>query len=155
MIRLLLAPFFFVLLASPATAQTTPDAAIAAAIAYLDDHNRHDLAATMAHYSADAAFQLNMGRPRVTGVPAITELERFDAIASSILIPFGWSAVALPQGQGWAVSVKGVLEHSRIFSAVGLPIVVAVPIAPVFHIREGRISYSHQPPPSSPPASHR
>ncbi len=142
MIRLLLA----LALASPAAAQTTPEAAIAAAIAYLDDHNRHDLAATMAHYDEGAAFQLSMGRARVAGLVAITELERFDAVAGSILVPFGWSATRLPDGKGWAVSVKGVLEHSRIFSAVGLPIVIAVPQAPVFHIRDGRITYSHQPP---------
>ncbi|WP_416906994.1 MAG: hypothetical protein ACMVO5_07995 [Polymorphobacter sp.] len=142
MIRLLAA----LLLSAPLAAQPTPEAAIAAATAYLDDHNRHDLAATMAHYSEDAAFQLSMGRERVTGLAAITELERFDAVAGSILIPFGWSATQLPEGQGWAVSVKGVLEHSRIFSAVGLPIVIAVPDAPVFHVKEGRITYSHQPP---------
>jgi hypothetical protein len=142
MTRLLLA----LLLASPAAAQTTSEAAIAAAVAYLDDHNRHDLAATMTHYDDGAAFQLSMGRPRVTGVSAITELERFDAVAGSILILFDWSATALPDGQGWAISVRGVLEHSRIFAALGLPIVVAVPDAPVFHIRAGRITYSHQPP---------
>lgn len=133
-------------LAAPLAAQTTPQAAIAAVQAYLDDHNRHDLVATLSHYDPQADFQLNMGRPLVKGIAAITTLERFDAIAGSTLLPFGWSAAPLKDGKGWAVSVRGVLENSRIFSALGLHIVVAVPEAPIFHLEGGKITYALQPP---------
>lgn len=132
------------LLAAPAMAQTSEAEALALALAYHDTHNRHALAATMALYAEDASFQLNMGRALVKGREAIAELERFDAVAGSILMPFGWRAER--QGDSWAVHVAGVIEHSRVFSAMGLDIVMAVPEAPVMVLRGGRIVHVNQPP---------
>ena len=129
---------------SPATSQTSAPQALALAHAYHDTHNRHDLAATMALYAPDATFQLNMGRPLVKGRDAITELERFDAIAGSSLYPYGWRATQ--QGTDWAIHVDGVVEHSRIFSALGLQIVIAVPDAPVLLLKGGQITHINQPP---------
>ncbi len=130
--------------AQPAAAQTSAPEAIALVESYLDAHNAHDLAGTLAHYHPDASFQLNMGRPLVRGRSAIAELERFDAVAESMLLPFGWSAAH--DGKGWAVSVRGVIENSRIFSALGLDIVMAVPNAPIFVLKDGLIVQAIQPP---------
>lgn len=132
------------LLAGPAMAQTSEAEALALALAYHDTHNRHELAATMALYAEDASFQLNMGRALVKGREAIAELERFDAVAGSILMPYGWRVT--PQGGSWAVHVAGVIEHSRVFSALGLDIVMAVPEAPVLILRGGRLIHVNQPP---------
>lgn len=127
-----------------AAAQSGKAEAISIAKAYIDDHNGHDLDAVMAHYHPDATFQLNMGRPLVRGLAAIRELERFDAVARSLLLPYGWDAV--PVGGRWEVRVAGVVENSEIFSALGLHIVIAVPQAPVFQLQDGRIIHSEQPP---------
>ena len=129
---------------SSVAAQSDKAEAISIAKSYIDAHNGHDLDAVMAHYHPDATFQLNMGRPLVRGLAAIRELERFDAIARSLLLPYGWDAV--PVGGRWEVRVAGVVENSEIFSAVGLQIVIAVPQAPVFQLQDGRIIHSEQPP---------
>jgi hypothetical protein len=132
------------LFAAPVVAQTTAAEAIALARRYHDTHNSHGLAATMAFYAPDARFQLNMGRPLVSGAAAITELERFDVIAGSMLFPYQWRAEQA--GEAWLVHVDGVIESSRIFNALGLPVVVAIPEAPVMILREGRIILVNQPP---------
>jgi len=124
-------------------AQLTEEGAIAAAKAYLAVHNEHDLERVMEFYAEDATFQLSNGRALISGREQIRELERFDAIAKSTLIPFGWSARETPKG--WEVSVRGVLENSSIFSAVGLNLVLAKPERPVFLIRNGLIQHSEQP----------
>ena len=139
-----LAGFLLALTPLPAAAQTSGIDAITRAQAYHDTHNRHDLAATMAFYAPDATFQLNMGRELVKGRPAITELERFDAIAGSILFPHGWRARR--RGDSWAIHVDGVIEHSRIFASLGLHIVIAVPEAPVLILKDGQIIHINQPP---------
>jgi hypothetical protein len=138
--RLGLALFF----AAPVAAQTTAAEAIALAQRYHDTHNGHDLAATMAFYAPDARFQLNMGRPMVNGVAAIAELERFDVIAGSMLFPYHWRAERT--GESWLIHVDGVIESSRIFTALGLPVVVAIPNAPVLILRDGQIVHINQPP---------
>ncbi|WP_439532225.1 hypothetical protein [Polymorphobacter sp.] len=130
--------------ALPAAAQTSPDSAIALVNDWLDAHNAHDLAATIAFYDADATFQLNQGRPLVSGRAAIAELERFDAIAGSVLMP--WGLAATHTGDTWSVTARGVIEHSRIFAATGLAIVIAVPEAPIFVLKGGRIVHATQPP---------
>ena len=135
---------FLLGLAAPVSAQTTEAQALTLAQAYHDTHNRHDLAVTMAFYAEDATFQLNMGRPQVRGRAAITELERFDAIAGSSLFPHGWRVER--QGARWAIHADGVIEHSRIFESLGLPVVVAVPDAPVLILEQGRIVHINQPP---------
>jgi hypothetical protein len=132
------------LLAVPALAQASEVEALVLAKAYHETHNRHAMASTMDFYAPDASFQLNMGRPLVKGRSAIAELERFDAVAGSILLPYGWRAER--QDDGWSVHVTGVIEHSRVFSAMGLDIVMAVPEAPVLILREGRIIHVNQPP---------
>jgi hypothetical protein len=132
------------LFAAPVSAQTTAAEAIALAQRYHDTHNGHHLAATMGFYAPDARFQLNMGRPLVSGVAAITELERFDVIAGSMLFPYNWRAEKA--GDTWLVEVDGVLESSRIFTALGLPVVVAIPNAPVLILRDGQIVHINQPP---------
>jgi hypothetical protein len=130
--------------AAPVAAQTTAAEAIALAHRYHDTHNSHDLAATMALYAPDAEFQLNMGRPLVSGAAAITELERFDVIAESLLFPYHWRAEKA--GETWLIHVDGVIESSRVFSALGLSVVVAVPEAPVLVLRGGQIVHVSQPP---------
>jgi hypothetical protein len=132
------------LFAAPVAAQTTEAEAIALAHRYHDTHNAHNLAATMAFYAPDARFQLNRGRPLVNGVAAITELERFDVIAGSMLFPYNWRAEKA--GETWLVHVDGVIESSRIFTALGLPIVFATPEAPVLILQHGRIVHVNQPP---------
>jgi hypothetical protein len=132
------------LFAAPVAAQTTAAEAIALAHGYHDTHNAHDLTATMAFYAPDARFQLNMGRPLVNGVAAITELERFDVIAASMLFPYHWRAEKA--GETWLIHVDGVIESSRIFTALGLPVVVAIPEAPVLILQDGRIVHVNQPP---------
>jgi hypothetical protein len=124
-------------------AEETEEGAIAAAKAYLAVHNEHDLERVMKFYAGDATFQLSNGRELISGRENIRELERFDAIAMSTLIPFGWSAQETTQG--WEVSVRGVLENSTIFSAIGLNLVVAKPERPVFLMRNGLIQHSEQP----------
>jgi hypothetical protein len=127
-----------------AVAQTSATEAIALAKTYIDTHNSHDLDAVMKLYHPDATFQLSMGRALVKGEAAIRELERFDAVAGSLLVPQQWSA--RPDGKGWLVSVDAVIENSRIFSALGLHIVIARPQAPVLRFENGLISQSTQPP---------
>jgi hypothetical protein len=131
------------LFAAPVAAQTTAAEAIALAHSYHDTHNCHDLTATMAFYAPDARFQLNMGRPLVNGVAAITELERFDVLAGSTLFPYHWRAEK--SGESWLIHVDGVIESSRIFTALGLPVVVAIPEAPVLILQGGRIMHVNQP----------
>jgi hypothetical protein len=131
-------------LGAPATAQTSAPEAIALAKTYIDTHNSHDLDAVMKLYHPEASFQLSMGRALVKGEAAIRELERFDAIAGSLLVPQSWSA--RPDGKGWRVSVDAVIENSRIFSALGLHIVIARPQAPVLRFENGLITHSEQPP---------
>lgn len=121
----------------------TAEDAIAAAKAYIAQHNAHNLEIAMECYAPEASFQLSNGRAFILGRENIRELERFDAIAQSTLLPFGWSARKIDDL--WAVSVQGVIENSIIFSAIGLKIVVAKPEKPVFLIHNGLITHSEQP----------
>lgn len=108
---------------------------------YIAAQNRHDLAAVMAHYATDAVFLLNSGRPPVTGKPAIERLERFDIYAASTLQPFGLTFAR--DGDGWTVSIAGVIENSAVFSAMGMVIVRTQPVRDGFVIRPDQEPKQH------------
>jgi len=124
-------------------AQTNDAEALALVQTYLERHNEHNLDGVMALYAEDAVFTLSMGRGDVTGKAAIRELETFDVLASSFLAPFG--LVLRQEGDAWSVDIAGVLESSDVFSAAGLPIVIAEPVRAGFVLRNGKILKVKQP----------
>lgn len=110
---------------------------------YVAAHNDHDLEAVMALYDRDAVFHLSMGRPPVHGRDAIRELERFDVAAGSTIYPQRVTVEA--DGDRWRIHIGGAIEHSRVFAAAGVTIVMAQPIRDAFVLRAGRIVEIHQP----------
>jgi hypothetical protein len=110
---------------------------------YLELHNTHQLNAVMELYAPDATFALNMGREPVQGRDAIRELERFDVYAKSTVQPHGLTYER--RGSGWAVHLAGVIEHSDVFSALGMVIVRAEPTRDAFVISDGFIRLVTQP----------
>ena len=110
---------------------------------YLDLHNAHRFNEVLDLYADDAVFQLNSGRPSVQGKEEIRKLELFDVYASSHLQPYGLEYEK--KDGGWRVHIAGVIEHSRIFSALGMTIVVAQPVRNGFELRGGKIAKIVQP----------
>ena len=97
----------------------------------------------MAFYADDATFVLNGGRPAVHGAANIRELEAFDAVAGSHVVPIGLKSVE--DGGNVVVSLRQVVEHSRIFAAAGLDTVTTEPIDRAFVIRDGKFELVAQP----------
>jgi len=110
---------------------------------YVEAHNSHALEEVMALYHDDAVFHLNSGRPAVSGKSAIRSLELFDTIAGSTIYP---QALVFTERDGaWIVDIAGAIEHSSIFAAVGVTIVVAEAIDEAFVLSDDRIVAIHQP----------
>jgi hypothetical protein len=110
---------------------------------YIERHNSHDLEGVMALYADEAVFYLSMGRPPVHGRDAIMELERFDVAAQSTIYP---QQVSFEQdGDLWRIHIDGAIEHSEIFEAAGVSIVMAQGIQDAFVLRDGRIVEINQP----------
>ena len=110
---------------------------------YLDAHNRHDVAAAVAHYAEDATFVLSDQRGEVTGAAAIADLERLDAALGSWVSPIGLQARESPQGV--IVSFSRVLEQSAIADAIGVPLIVAEPVDAAFVVVGDRLRRVVQP----------
>lgn len=110
---------------------------------YIAAHNAHRIDEVMALYAEDAVFRLSSGRPPVHGRTAIRELELFDVAAGSHLAPYGVSFSR--NGTGWAVHIAGVIEHSAIFSAIGLETIRTEPVVKGFTLVDGRIAEVIQP----------
>ncbi len=112
--------------------------------AFIAAHNRHDIDAAMAIYADDAVFQLNGGRPAVQGQAAIRALEAFDVVAGSNVANRG--VHTRMEGADVVVSLGEVVEHSRVFAAMGLETVTTQAVDRAFVIRpDGRIAYLAQP----------
>lgn len=124
-------------------AQDTEEQARALITTYIERHNSHDLNGVMALYADDAVFYLSMGRPPVHGREAIEGLERFDVAAGSTIYPQNVSVER--DGKLWRVHIKGAIEHSEIFEAAGVSIVMAQAIRDAFVLRDSRIVAVHQP----------
>ena len=128
----------------PLSASAAQTAALARVKAFVVAHNRHDLEAALAFYADDAEFQLNGGRVAVHGVAQIRELESFDVFAGSHVEPRGLTART--EGGNVVISIAEVVEHSRIFQAVGLPTVTTASIDRAFVVRsDGRFAFVAQP----------
>ncbi len=110
---------------------------------YLHLHNTHQLNQVMELYAQDAVFVLSMGREPALGREAIRELERFDVYAQSTVQPYGFTYER--RGNGWAVHQQGVVEHSDVFSALGIVIVQTQPTRDAFIIVDGQIAQITQP----------
>ena len=128
---------------SSAQAQETAADALALVKRYIELHNSHDLESVMALYAENAVFYLSMGRPAVHGRDAIESLERFDVAAQSTLYP--QEIRAERDGDFWRVHLGGVIEHSEIFEAAGVSIVMAQGIESGFVLRDGKIVELRQP----------
>jgi hypothetical protein len=126
-----------------AAAPETEASARAVAARYFAAHNAHRLDDVMALYAENPGFTLSMGRGTVVGKAAVRNLELFDAMAGSVLHPFGASFEA--HDNGWHMHLAGVLESSGIFRAMGLAIVRTQPIRSTIIIRDGRITAIVQP----------
>ncbi|MBC7520876.1 MAG: hypothetical protein H7268_07255 [Sandarakinorhabdus sp.] len=126
-----------------AAAAETEASARAVAARYFAAHNAHHLDDVMALYAENSRFTLSMGRGTVVGTASLRNLELFDAMAGSVLHPFGASFEA--QEDGWHMHLAGVLESSSIFRAMGLYIVRTQPIRSTFVIRDGHITAVIQP----------
>lgn len=132
------------LLASSASLAQT-DAAEARTLLkdYIERHNSHDLEGVMALYAEDAILYLSMGRPPVHGRDAIMELERFDVAAQSTIYP--QQVIYERDGESWRIHIGGAIEHSEIFEAAGVSIVMAQAIQNAFVLKDGRIVEINQP----------
>jgi len=132
------------LAAGPLAAKTETEAsARAVATLYFAAHNAHRLDDVMALYAENPRFTLSMGRGTVVGKAAVRNLELFDAMAGSVLHPFGASFEA--HENGWHMHFAGVLESSSIFRAMGLDIVRTQPIRSTIVIQDGRVTAIVQP----------
>ena len=131
------------MLSLPASSQTTEAEARQLIQTYVEAHNSHALDEVMALYHEDAVFHLNGGRPAVSGKSAIRELELFDTVAGSAIYP---QALVFTERDGaWTVDIGGAIEHSSIFAAVGVTIVIAEAIDEAFVLAGNRIIAIHQP----------
>jgi hypothetical protein len=110
---------------------------------YIERHNSHDLEGVMELYAENAIFYLSMGRPPVHGRDAIIELERFDVAAQSTIYP--QQATFERDGDLWRIHIGGAIEHSEIFEAAGVSIVMAQEIRNAFVLKDGRIVAINQP----------
>ena len=110
---------------------------------FLELHNQHRYEEVMILYAEDARFQLNGGRPEVRGKEEIRKLQLFDAYARSHLQPYGMRYE--PTETGWTVHIEGVIEHSDVFSALGMKIVHAQPVRNGFDLSGGKIVRIVQP----------
>lgn len=128
----------------PSSAQTTAEEAVSLAETYVDAHNAHELDRVITLYSPQATFQLSFDRGLFTGHAEIRGLERFDVIAGSAVFPFGLQARQV--GERWHVSARGVVEYSRVFSAMGMKVVTAWPQKPIMQFQDGLIVHMEQPP---------
>ena len=129
---------------TPASAAAQSEDAVRAMVAqYFAAHNAHRLDEVMAFYADTASFTLTMGRGTVVGKPQVRNLELFDAMAGSVLHPFGASFEK--REDGWHMHLAGVLESSSVFRAMGLHVVRTQPIRSTFVIRDGRIISVIQP----------
>ncbi|MEE4184787.1 MAG: ketosteroid isomerase family protein [Gammaproteobacteria bacterium] len=142
-ISAVIAAMFGMLLSAPGRAQTTAAEARQLLQTYVEAHNSHALDEVMQLYSDDAVFYLNSGRGPVRGRQQIRELELFDTVAGSTIYPQGLTFAE--QADGWAVAISGALEHSEIFAAFGVAIVLAEPIREAFFLANGQIIEVHQP----------
>ncbi len=124
-------------------AQETEEQARTLIRTYIERHNSHDLQGVMSLYADDAVFYLSMGRPAVHGREAIEGLERFDVAAESTIYPQNVSVER--DGERWRVHIGGAIEHSEIFEAAGVSIVMAQAIQDAFVLRDSRIIEVHQP----------
>ena len=97
----------------------------------------------MALYAEEAVFYLSMGRPPVHGRDAIMKLERFDVAAQSTIYP--QQASFERDGDLWRIHIGGAIEHSEIFEAAGVSIVMAQAIRNAFVLKDGRIVEINQP----------
>ena len=141
--RLLLILALILPAAHDVRAQQNADEVRALIASYIERHNSHDLAGVMELYAEDAVFHLSMGRPPVAGRAAIRELERFDVAAQSTIYPQG---IRVEQDAGlWRVHINGAIEHSEIFEAAGVSIVMAQGIRNAFVLRGGQIIELYQP----------
>ena len=134
------------LLASTSAAQSeeTPSEEPRALVdRYLELHNTHQLNLVMEMYAPDATFALSSDRGIATGREAIRELERFDVYANSTVQPYGMTYER--RGDAWHVHLEGVVEHSDVFSALGIVIVRTQPVRDAFIIADGRIQAVIQP----------
>lgn len=133
------------LLGACATAQAQDSEGEARALitTYIERHNSHDLKGVMSLYAHDAVFYLSMGRPPVHGREAIEGLERFDVAAQSTIYPQNVSVER--DGELWRVHIEAAIEHSEIFEAAGVSIVMAQGIRNAFVLRDSRIVEVHQP----------
>lgn len=117
--------------------------ALAVVRSYLDAHNRHDAVAAAAHYAAGASFVLSDQRGIVKGTDAILELQRLDAALGSWVSPI--ELRARTSKDAVIVSFSHVLEQSSIAAAVGVPLIVAEPVAEAFRVRGDRLQRVVQP----------
>lgn len=130
-------------IAVPAAAADPVDSAVRRVAAYVRAHNAHDVDAAMRFYAPDATFQLSGGRQKVRGLAGIRELERFDAVAGSHVVPEGYSARR--DGRDVRIGIRKVVERSRVFAALGLATVTTLPEADAFLVRDGRFLAVVQP----------
>lgn len=131
------------LVSRPGWAQATEIEARQLIQAYVEAHNSHALDEVMALYHEDAVFHLNAGRPAVSGKSAIRGLELFDTVAGSTIYP--QALVFTERDDEWTVDIGGAIEHSSIFAAIGVTIVMAEPINAAFVLADNRIKAVRQP----------
>lgn len=143
--NLALSLFFLWLLhaAGPAFAQFNQAEALALINTYIARHNAHDIEGVMDLYAQEATFTLSANRGTISGKAAIRDLEMFDVMANSYLAPFGLTATK--EAQGWRIDLEGVLESSKVFSAAGLPIVIAEATNYAFIVNNNKIKSIVQP----------
>ena len=110
---------------------------------YVDAHNRHDVAAALAHYAPDASFVLSEQRGVARGRAAIGELEQLDAALGSWVMPVDLRARA--GADGVIVSFSHVLEQSSIAEAIGVPLIIAEAVDDGFIVRRDRLLRVAQP----------
>ena len=110
---------------------------------YVDAHNRHDVAAALAHYAPDASFVLSEQRGVARGRVAIGELEQLDAALGSWVMPVDLRARA--GADGVIVSFSHVLEQSSIAEAIGVPLIIAEAVDEGFIVRRDRLLRVAQP----------
>lgn len=111
--------------------------------AYLRAHNAHQVDRALRFYDRNAIFRLSGGRPPARGLAAIRALESFDAVAGSHLVPaaIGYAV----DGNDVRVSIGVVVEHSRVFAALGLDRITTLPQSAAFVVRDGLIVDVTQP----------
>jgi hypothetical protein len=109
----------------------------------MNAHNSHNLGAEIKFYSEDAIFVLSQGRGEVRGREAIARLLQFDVAAGS--------AVSIDklgvrrENDEIVIDTGPATERSRVFAALGIPIMRSSPTNDAFRIQDGKLSFVRQP----------